>query len=775
VSAVAGPLPRAPGARRAAKPRPAAAGAATRDGLRALVFTALALFAAVHWAWLLEPDATGRMATAALVALAAGVVVRLAATLPRGVRLLAGAAALLVGAVAVLSAAGVGGELLRPRAWGALTTGLGQGLEALPSLTVPYRGVDPWVRIVIPAGGGLLLVLAAALAAHAARRGTRPVAAAVVLSVVYAVPVTQHSPDQPFLDGALFSVFLGALLWADRVQRPSLPGAGAFVVLAAVAGLLVAPRLDGNAPLLDYQHLAESLTTPPSTGFSWSHGYGPLDWPRDGRELLRVSAESGAYWKAADLDTFDGVRWRVGGVAARGVDSEISRRHRDWRQRLRVSVTGLRSSQFVGAGVAFAVTDAPGGPVPSTPGTFTTTTRELRRGDSYAVEAYTPRPTPRELEDAGTAYPGFARAYLSMALPEVAGGPPIVRSDGVPSAVRLGPAQIAFAPFGSDEPVQAILPSGELADGAGLLSASAYRETYALAQRLRAGSPTPYAFARAIEAALSDGFRYTEHPEVHRLALPAFLFADKAGYCQHFSGAMALLLRMGGVPARVSSGFSPGTFDGDREEWVVRDRDAHSWVEAYFPGYGWATFDPTPQEAPARGQLAAAGTPAAANAVPLTAGSSAADVPARQAPAAAPGAGAGGAGGGGAPAWLVAVLAAGVLGVTGLLLARRRAQRRGPRRPGVAPELAELERALRRSGRPPEPALTLRSLEARFARTAPQAAGYVAAVRAARFAGAGGGPTRAQRAALRRELAQGLGLLGRLRAWWALPPGGYLH
>ena len=59
--------------------------------------------------------------------------------------------------------------------------------------------------------------------------------------------------------------------------------------------------------------------------------------------------------------------------------------------------------------------------------------------------------------------------------------------------------------------------------------------------------------------------------------------ATSAGYCQQFSGAMALLLRMGGVPARVGAGFSPGTLDSDRDEYVVRDLDAHSWVEAYFP------------------------------------------------------------------------------------------------------------------------------------------------------------------------------------------------
>ena len=91
--------------------------------------------------------------------------------------------------------------------------------------------------------------------------------------------------------------------------------------------------------------------------------------------------------------------------------------------------------------------------------------------------------------------------------------------------------------------------------------------------------------------------------------LEHFLFESKAGYCQHFSGAMALLLRMGGVPARVATGFSPGGFRRRQGEWVVRDRDAHSWVEAWFDGIGWVTFDPTPSATPARSLIAAINAP----------------------------------------------------------------------------------------------------------------------------------------------------------------------
>ena len=52
------------------------------------------------------------------------------------------------------------------------------------------------------------------------------------------------------------------------------------------------------------------------------------------------------------------------------------------------------------------------------------------------------------------------------------------------------------------------------------------------------------------------------------------------------------MLRMGGIPARVASGFSPGGFRQTTGEWIVRDTDAHSWVEAWFDGIGWVTVDP---------------------------------------------------------------------------------------------------------------------------------------------------------------------------------------
>ncbi|HEY8763617.1 MAG TPA: hypothetical protein VIM18_05495, partial [Solirubrobacteraceae bacterium] len=120
--------------------------------------------------------------------------------------------------------------------------------------------------------------------------------------------------------------------------------------------------------------------------------------------------------------------------------------------------------------------------------------------------------------------------------------------------------------------------------------------------------------------------------------------------------------------------------------------------------------------------------------------------------------------GGGSPAAIV-VAALAVLGLLGLT-ARATTLRRAP---GDEAWVLELERALARSGRPPAAGLTLVALERRLA-SAPEAAAYVRAIRVARFGGGSLAPSPAGRRALRSQLGSGLGVLGRMRALWALPP-----
>jgi hypothetical protein len=102
--------------------------------------------------------------------------------------------------------------------------------------------------------------------------------------------------------------------------------------------------------------------------------------------------------------------------------------------------------------------------------------------------------------------------------------------------------------------------------------------------------------ARAIERHLQQDYGYTlELPKAPTAdPLAYFLFSRKKGHCEYFASSMAVMLRSIGIPSRLVTGFQSGTFNPITELYVVRASDAHSWVEAWLPGRGWTTFDPTP-------------------------------------------------------------------------------------------------------------------------------------------------------------------------------------
>ncbi|MHB1390210.1 MAG: transglutaminase family protein [Thermoleophilia bacterium] len=77
-------------------------------------------------------------------------------------------------------------------------------------------------------------------------------------------------------------------------------------------------------------------------------------------------------------------------------------------------------------------------------------------------------------------------------------------------------------------------------------------------------------------------------------AVAYFLFEEKAGYCEHFSSALAVMSRSLGIPARVVTGYTGGEYNPFTGLWEIRQSDAHAWVEVYFGGQGWVPFDPTP-------------------------------------------------------------------------------------------------------------------------------------------------------------------------------------
>jgi transglutaminase-like putative cysteine protease len=119
-----------------------------------------------------------------------------------------------------------------------------------------------------------------------------------------------------------------------------------------------------------------------------------------------------------------------------------------------------------------------------------------------------------------------------------------------------------------------------------------------LALQVTAGATNPYDQAKAIEEYLRNpnNFTYTLNPPSapdRTDRLEYFLFTSKQGYCEYFATAMGDMLRSLGIPTRLVNGYGPGSYDTTINSYVVRGEDAHTWVEVYFPKYGWIPFEPT--------------------------------------------------------------------------------------------------------------------------------------------------------------------------------------
>lgn len=118
---------------------------------------------------------------------------------------------------------------------------------------------------------------------------------------------------------------------------------------------------------------------------------------------------------------------------------------------------------------------------------------------------------------------------------------------------------------------------------------------YALAEQIVRGATGPYDAALKIERYLTDNYTYTTdmpYPKQGRDFVSYFLLDAKKGYCSYFASAMAVLGRIAGLPTRYVEGYLVPPRDGG--ETIVTGKNAHAWVEVYFDGVGWVTFNPTP-------------------------------------------------------------------------------------------------------------------------------------------------------------------------------------
>jgi hypothetical protein len=116
------------------------------------------------------------------------------------------------------------------------------------------------------------------------------------------------------------------------------------------------------------------------------------------------------------------------------------------------------------------------------------------------------------------------------------------------------------------------------------------------AREVTRSAATPYDKARALENFFKTSFSYSLNVKrTDRDPLAEFLFETREGHCEYFATAMAITLRTLGIPARIVNGFQMGEYNDINNLYTVRDADAHSWVEVYFPkADAWVEFDPTP-------------------------------------------------------------------------------------------------------------------------------------------------------------------------------------
>jgi transglutaminase-like putative cysteine protease len=698
-------------------------------------------------------------------------------------------------------------ELLKPRRWDDLLSGLAGGLQALGTVRLPYRSADPWPRIVLELLGSEMLILAGLLtfwprASGGRVQGSRvamttpergyPFVALAVLIVVIASPVISLGGPRSVLLGLAVAALSICFLWLEQLPlRPGLGVAGLLLV-ALVGALPVAGAADRGQPWFDYRAFAESLGPDDPVRFSWTQSYGPIDWPREGNEVFRVVSGEPLYWKARNLDDFNGVAWQVSQQAPqtsrydKPYEADLPE---DWRTRpawletVQVNVKRMRTTDVIGSGTTVSIKDPSRSVRPAlSPGTWDAPSA-LRRNDSYTAEVHVPRPGIALMSAATTGEDERQRGERVLTVGFKPGEFATQIRGAFSRSSQVTDVELHFAPFGSTDSSYAAYPSLNRSepDVDAVMERTKYARTWRKVQGFVRGAEHPMDVIRKVDDYLRGGqFRYSERPPrtpVDQAPLDYFINVSKVGYCQHFAGAMALMLRMAGIPARVATGFTPGGYSSRHKAWIVRDTDAHAWVEVWFDKYGWVAIDPTPPATPARSQVASLA--AAPTSAPVTpdrdngqAGAEDSDPnPISVRPELQLGRNDDQSGTVTDPSgwnWLMWFLA--VVIIAGLALAVLLFLRRPRGKTPMDRAIYEVEDAMRRVGRPVTTGTTLIQLERRLGSHSPEVSAYLRALASGRYGPVSDPPPRSGRRALRRALAQGLGFGGGLRALWALPP-----
>jgi transglutaminase-like putative cysteine protease len=737
-TAVAQPHPRLVRAGRSAQP--SSRRAWRLPALSVLAFAVLALLAGQRFEALIAHPSFFRVAGVVAVAgaLAAGLLA--SATLPdrRRVTLLRVAGSVLALYLS-MRIAGVAATHLLPWHWGSLVRGLNRGTSHLDGRW-PYRGRSLQTRIAIQACVPAAVLPAAALVFWPTRvsESRRHLAALALLLILYVTAAANERRTGWQVQGLIALVALYVWAWSSRTRRAEDGRAIAWLLTGAILSLPLAAVLAGGA-LIDvkaWQPFGEPGAT---TSFDWNQTYGPLPWSTSTATMAEVASRSPHLWRAVVLDRFDGTRFLASGHAPLEASGAATEPHnRRWITTSTFTVHALAGRELLSPGQILAAKIEGSSPVqlgvPASDGTVTAD-RTLPGGARYTVTAYVPHPTAREMRAASPTLSDAFGPYVTFELPSQA-GPPRPAS----SATIAGRARIEASP---------------------------YAPVYGLAHRLAGGRTDAYDVANRIQSFLRTRFAYDTRTPRTRYPIVTFLLNERRGYCQQFSAAMTLMLRMDGIPARVASGFLPGSRDSANGAFTLRGPDAHAWVEVFFDGIGWVPFDPTPSQTlsiPVGGggsELSAGQLAATSRAKPSRAKAGLTSQ-VRATPSS----------GGDSVGWWLAG-ATGVLTLVAFGLWRARATHGRAHTVDGKDAIEELVRALSRLGLAPPPGTTLSELERRLANShGAEAASYLRSLRALRYGASSTAhpPSARERRLLRRALTAGRSPLARARALRALPP-----
>lgn len=241
-----------------------------------------------------------------------------------------------------------------------------------------------------------------------------------------------------------------------------------------------------------------------------------------------------------------------------------------------------------------------------------------RQGDSFAVPSANPAPRPSVISDAihSTVRPHLihyrvlmepigTNVFFLAPWPRIVNGNyRMVVADSGGAIYNLDTSR-AISRYEADSDIATAAPADLRAAGrdypakvtAGYLRLPPLDQRVPrLAAQITNAASNDFDKAAALENYLKTRFGYTlELPQTTpKDPIANFLFERKQGHCEYFASSMAVMLRTLGIPSRVVTGFRSDEFNDLTGNYVVRAKDAHAWVEAYFPGYGWQTFDPTP-------------------------------------------------------------------------------------------------------------------------------------------------------------------------------------